>query len=125
MNVSGNTATANVIAMGKSVPITFDGTEGGLFSNVGNLLKFIPVPNSIRVVMGNEYADFNIDEEGVTHFVCSGLKLKDLDMKRNISQKLILKQTATIFIKSFLIIWDHAHYPVEALMDVSEQLQLT
>lgn len=76
MNVSGNTATANVIAMGKSVPITFDGTEGGLFSNVGNLLKFIPVPNSIRVVMGNEYADFNIDEEGVTHFVCSGLKLK-------------------------------------------------
>lgn len=71
-----NTITANVIAMGRSVPVSFDGTEGSLFFQVGGLLKFIQGPETLRVCVGNEYADFTVDENNTVRFLCSGLKLQ-------------------------------------------------
>lgn len=78
MNMN-NTASkqAIIFAIGKIVTVTYDGTEGTLFSQVGALLKYIPAPNQIRVIGDNsQYADFTLDDVGCIHFVCSGLHLR-------------------------------------------------
>lgn len=73
--MSNTQIVATVFAMGKSVQLPFDGTEGDLFSKVGNLLKFIQKPSNMRVVIDDQYADFELDEAGAVHFMCSGLRL--------------------------------------------------
>lgn len=66
---------ATVFALGKGIPITFDGSEGMLFESVGKLLKFIPPMNSVRVQVDDQYMDFEIGDGGNVKLLCSGLRL--------------------------------------------------
>lgn len=66
---------ATVFALGKGIPVTFDGSEGALFEAVGKLLKFIPPVNTMRIQVGDQYADFQVGENGTVQMICSGLRL--------------------------------------------------
>lgn len=70
-----NNQVAEVLCLRGKTIINFDGTESGLFSQVGQLLQFIPAPDTVRIMVGNSYADLEIKPEGIKP-LCNGIRLK-------------------------------------------------
>lgn len=66
---------ADVFCAQGRTSILFDGTEGGLFEQVGRLLPYIPRPDHLKVQMDDRYAEFDLKQEGIK-FLCNGLILE-------------------------------------------------